>query len=685
MGTLKSRLYVELLEATLRDAYLATSLSRHAQTLSLNKDIDCARRRMSTEGTSFYSKELAMIGNSFTRSLDGISQFQPVGLARYRNKTVRSVLPAFARSLFLQTHTDDGYLRKEATPGMVQHIRSVLYLTYKMREEFDCENLADFAADFTGRDRHLSQVPFSIEAKTSFQDDINWSGIDRRWRAVIMIARHLVSRVLSNADPSDILPSHGPGAVSGGEKPWEKPYHRKMAEPMGDVYDISYYVSGSHALADMIGEWKQGLVHEDVARVLFVPKDSRGPRVITCEPVAKQWIQQGLMRSLRKAISEHYLTKDTVVLDDQSVNGVLACLSSVLGSYATLDLKDASDCITCELVRALFPKHWYDALMAARSPMYRIQGSEEICKLVKFAGMGNATTFPTETLCFWALSQALLLKRTDTHYGGFRPIDRRVYNRLEIEKVYAYGDDLVVPSTLVDELQELFSYVGLVVNTKKSFSTGRFREACGYDAFDGQNVAPVRLKGLIDAMDGDVASLAGLVQTCNRIWMEYPNLTYYLHGLLKERYPWLRNWNVAPPGSVVFQLPHITVDKDVRRWNSKLQRIEFRVPVVTPVYMDRKMGEDSHHHWCDVLQVLVKPGLRVYEDPVADRYSIPNRSQIRFGWRSLWDRTATNQDIIVLALKSGGMKDVLVADRLAAISLSSTMTISRRGHWFVRS
>jgi len=277
----KSQLYLELLEAVLRDAYLSTNLSRRAQNISLKRDIDYARGRMRSEGCAFFSKTLAKVGNSYTRSLDGTSVFSPEGLKRYKNKTVRSVLPAFARRLFLCTHTDSGILRKEATADMVRYIRSVLYLTYKMREEFDNESIAAFAADFHSRDRRLLEVAFVKEAQCFFVDE-NWSRFDRRWRETLMVARHLVHRVVSNNDPMDITPSHGPGAVSGGEKPWEKPYHRKMAEPMGDIYDISYYVSGAHALADNIREWQQGQTHDDVARVLFVPKDARGPRVITC-------------------------------------------------------------------------------------------------------------------------------------------------------------------------------------------------------------------------------------------------------------------------------------------------------------------------------------------------------------------------------------------------------------------
>lgn len=617
--TRKSQVYMDLLKAVLQDAYLETKLSKRAQKISLQKDIDYADGRMRLEGTAFFSKVLARVGNAYTRSLDGSSRFEPSGLKRYRNATVKSVLPAFAGEIFRCTHTDDGQLREDADPRMVQKIRTVLFATYKMREEFSSESLDTYRASFIACDRSLLEVEFVQDCKKAVEDEVDTlSRVNRQYRAVLREARILVHRVLQNADPMDITPSHGPGAVSEGLAPYEKPYHSDMAEPMGDVYDITYYISGSHALVDNIHEYKNDTGFNDVARVLFVPKDSRGPRVITCEPVAKQWIQQGLMRAMKQALRDSPLTRDCVVLHDQTVNQVVSALSSVLGTFASIDLKDASDRVTVELVKFLFPDNWFRCMMAARSSYYRFQKSEDIRPLIKYAGMGNATTFPTEALCFWALGQALVKQ-----------------HNAACQDVYVYGDDILIDSESVKLLTGLFTYVGLKVNTDKSFVDGPFREACGYDAFKGQNVAPLRIKTLVDALndpEGQASALSGLVEVANRTWANHPNLASFLYEQVKSLAPWVPNSDIRIPGALVFNLGHHLVDTMPVRWNKRYQRREFLVRVAMPRIVRRRRSKSAPHRWCDVLQVLVKPGLGVYKDPTADQYSVPNRSIIQVRW-----------------------------------------------------
>lgn len=617
--SLKSQVYIDLLKAVLQDAYLATKLSKRAQKISLQKDIDYAEGRMQLEGTAFFSKTLAKVGNAYTRSLDGTSRFEPSGLKRYRNATVKSVLPAFAGEIFRCTHTDNGQLREDADPRMVQLIRTVLYATYKMREEFSDESLSTYRASFIACDRSLLEVEFVKDCRKAVQDEVDTlSRVSREYRAVLREARILVHKVLQHTDPLDITPSHGPGAVAEGLKPYDKPYHSDMAEPMGDVYDITYYISGAHALVDNIHEYKNDTGFNDVARVLFVPKDSRGPRVITCEPVAKQWIQQGLMRAMKQALRDSPLTCDYVVLHDQTVNQVVSALSSVLGTFASIDLKDASDRVTTELIKLLFPDNWYRCLMAARSSFYRFQKSDDIRPLIKYAGMGNATTFPTEALCFWALGQALVK-----------------CNQCACQDVYVYGDDILIASDAVEDLTKLYTYVGLKVNQEKSYVSGDFREACGYDAFKGQNVAPLRLKTLLDAIDdpiGQASALSGLVQIANREWVNHPNLATYLYEQVKKLVPWIPNSDIRVSGALVFNLGHHLVDTMPSRWNKRYQRREYLVRVAMPRLFRRRRSKSAPHRWCDVLQVLVKPGLGVYRDPTADQYSVPNRSIIQVRW-----------------------------------------------------
>jgi hypothetical protein len=84
-----------------------------------------------------------------------------------------------------------------------------------------------------------------------------------------------------------------------------------------------------------------------VAKLTAVPKDSRGPRLICVHPKEAIWIQQGQRLKLEAAITSSNLTKGRINFTDQTVNGGLALESSKSGRLATLDLKEASDRISC--------------------------------------------------------------------------------------------------------------------------------------------------------------------------------------------------------------------------------------------------------------------------------------------------------------------------------------------------
>jgi hypothetical protein len=64
------------------------------------------------------------------------------------------------------------------------------------------------------------------------------------------------------------------------------------------------------------------------ARVCLVPKDSRGPRIISCEPAELMFIQQGIMRKLYSHLETHHLTAGQINFTDQSINRNLALLAS---------------------------------------------------------------------------------------------------------------------------------------------------------------------------------------------------------------------------------------------------------------------------------------------------------------------------------------------------------------------
>lgn len=165
----------------------------------------------------------------------------------------------------------------------------------------------------------------------------------------------------------------------------------------------------------------------------------------------------------------------------QDTNADLAIQSSGHGYYCTLDLSAASDRLSYKLVEALFPESWFALLVGCRSKRTRMPDGSSL-ELRKYGSMGNATTFPVQSLIYWALLTALLveLKAGTTSECA--------------SNVYAYGDDIILPSTYARDAIALLTDVGLKVNESKSFVNGSFRESCGAHAYHGVSCKPTYLR-----------------------------------------------------------------------------------------------------------------------------------------------------------------------------------------------
>jgi hypothetical protein len=106
--------------------------------------------------------------------------------------------------------------------------------------------------------------------------------------------------------------------------------------------------------------------------------------------------------------------------------------------------------------------------------------------------MGNALTFPVQSLIFLAIVQSGILCR----YG------------VNCNDVYVFGDDIIFPTEFYDGALDALVRCGLVPNLSKTFRHGFFRESCGVDAFKGFNVTPHRLRKC------DTATVSGAISTC---------------------------------------------------------------------------------------------------------------------------------------------------------------------------
>lgn len=203
------------------------------------------------------------------------------------------------------------------------------------------------------------------------------------------------------------------------------------------------------------------VVHYSV--VTTVPKNAKTDRTICIEPHANIYYQLGVGALLRDRLCRLGLEPN-----NQERNRMMASRSVKCG-YATIDLSMASDTIASQVVFRLFPDDWFHLLYLGRTDSVNLDG--EILHLQKFSSMGNGYTWELESLIFYAIARSL----TDKEIGVF-------------------GDDLVVPSEIVDDLFEALNFFGFKANPRKSFWQGDFRESCGTDWWRGLDVRPFFLR-----------------------------------------------------------------------------------------------------------------------------------------------------------------------------------------------
>lgn len=234
-------------------------------------------------------------------------------------------------------------------------------------------------------------------------------------------------------------------------------------------------------------------------RVTFVPKDASTDRTIAVEPTVNIFFQLGIGGALRRVLKRQGLD-----LDDQVPNQDLARLGSTDDSLSTIDLKSASNTLSYRLVLYMLPPDWFEALDRCRSQFGNYEGS--IRPYQMFSSMGNGFTFELESMIFYALCLSIAQMR------GYNPF-----------WVRAYGDDLIVPSGIYEEVCETLAYCGFTVNLDKSFHTGPFRESCGKDYIRGRLVRPIFLKEIPDSPIAWI-KIANNIKRLASVWGEGKSL-----------------------------------------------------------------------------------------------------------------------------------------------------------------
>lgn len=229
------------------------------------------------------------------------------------------------------------------------------------------------------------------------------------------------------------------------------------------------------------------------SRATTVEKNDKIRRMIAIEPTGNMFFQQGLMSMMYKRMAKFGLDVEKL----QPMHQERARISSITSKEATIDWSSASDCNSLELLKWLLPPKWFSVCELVRSPSMEIEGKE--IELNMFSTMGNAVTFPLETLVFWTIGHAvndlangnrsLLPNLTRCESTG-----RYLKDWLEIS---VFGDDCIVPTRIAERFIKALVDVGFIINSEKSFYSDDdhgFRESCGGDYLHGYNVRPFNIK-----------------------------------------------------------------------------------------------------------------------------------------------------------------------------------------------
>jgi len=480
---------VEIIAALLCDAHASFGVVFNTRSLRLT--LQKVRKRYLSEGSGFLTKTLPRLGKHFDQALTGITRLNAnsVGFEPQPD----SELPRFLGEFFNRIFHPDGSILPDPDAKCVCFVRHVLYLFYKYELPYNEVQEHKVLSDFKKSEEELADVPTKLaiisdglyniykrrrpsEVDNQLSNEIDSLPRIDQLQLVTRVAKRLLAELFSAFDPTDIIPSHGPGVVATKQRLSEKFLWTNVSDRITAMYPFdAYFCASPGHVCDTYGRFSSVDNQDHSARVILVPKDSRGPRLISCEPVDFQWVQQGLRKGIYRLVENHPLTKWNVFFTDQGPNQKGALLGSSTGRYATLDLKEASDRVHLDLVRLLFPDKVLPYLEAARSTSTVLPNGEHLT-LRKFAPMGSALCFPIMALTIWALLTA------------------RAPNADTRESILVYGDDVIVPTAFAGSAIAILEEFGLKINHSKSCIQGSFRESCGVDAFNGINVTPVRIR-----------------------------------------------------------------------------------------------------------------------------------------------------------------------------------------------
>jgi hypothetical protein len=348
------------------------------------------------------------------------------------------------------------------------------------------------------RERDRERTPFEYE---SFH------------RMSRMLYASMLAKVDKKIHDHEYVPKHGPGSTADGLMGNQKYDLRQWTSRLEEIFPVGEMLLPNWSYYDLLDEidiLEPG--REEPVEVLDVPKTLKTPRIIAREPTAMMYAQQAIKELIEDGIKGSYPINSMIGTDDQEPNKLMAREGSLNSTLATLDLSEASDRVSNELIRTMMSDHPYldRAVQASRSRSARVPG-HGVIPLAKFASMGSALTFPLEAMVFLTVT---LLGIEQALNSTLAPRDVQQF----VGQVRIYGDDIIIPVDYVDCVVRQLETFGFKVNERKSFWNGKFRESCGGDYYAGSDVSIVRVRNVLPSRRTDATGVISMVSLRNQLY-----------------------------------------------------------------------------------------------------------------------------------------------------------------------
>ena len=467
--------------------------------VSTLRDSKTVAERVDHEGDSFLTITLPAFGKDFERSLELGRLDDDLFLGFAKTGGLPRFLGGFLRLVF---DPGTGSLLQEPSITAIRCVRQFCHAFAKIEIECSDERKASAVIRYLECEQELHQVQERLR-------DLTPDFARTAWELFSDVFTYVEHELYEGT----LVPKHGPGSTADsltGNGKYEQAQWPLRLEP--------YMPAGEYVLPN----WRHWQDLDDMeflepgderpVKVTLVPKTLKTPRVIAMEPTCMQYAQQAIMKPLVESLERHDSLKWLIGFTDQLPNQELAREGSLHGNLATLDLSEASDRVSNQLVLALLSRTPFlsGAVQGCRSTKADVP-DHGVVPIIKFASMGSALCFPIEAMVFltiiaevWAESQGRRFTRED----------RKVLKGL----VRVYGDDLIVPVEIAQSLSDRLEAYGLKVNRSKSFWNGKFRESCGGDFFAGEWVTPIRVRAVFPETRRQTDAVVSTVSLRNQLF-----------------------------------------------------------------------------------------------------------------------------------------------------------------------